>query len=206
MLNDTEKYKIIERYTERFKKYGIDFRTLNPGSEEKQRIQHSIHSSIGELNNRTILDIGCGLASYYEFLLSKGFKVNYIGYDIVEPFIECNRERFPEAHFETRDIFREGIVHSADYVCMCQVFNNKYDAIDNEEVVKKAIALAFDAARIGISIDMLTKYVNYEVEGLYYFLPENLFSYAKSLTRFVMLRHDYLPFDFTLFLYKDRTS
>jgi hypothetical protein len=71
--------------------------------------------------------------------------------------------------------------------------------------VKFAITKAFEAATIGVSIDLRTKYVNYEEEHLYYFSPEELFSFAKSLTRFVMLRHDYLPFDFTLFLYKEGT-
>jgi hypothetical protein len=53
---------------------------------------------------------------------------------------------------------------------------------------------------------MLSKYVNYEEEHLNYFSPEEMLSYAKSLTRFVILRHDYLPFDFTLFLYKEATG
>jgi SAM-dependent methyltransferase len=206
MLNEEERQKIIRRYAERLSQYGIDIRTLNPGSEDKHRIQHAVHASIGDLNNRTVLDIGCGLAHYYQFLSGRGVKANYIGYDIVEPFIEINRQRFPEAHFEVRDISRDGIAHRPDYITMCQVFNNKYDSVSNEEVVRKAIATALDAAQVGVSIDMLSKYVNYEEEHLNYFSPEEMFSYAKSLTRFVMLRHDYLPFDFTLFLYKEATG
>ena len=50
---------------------------------------------------------------------------------------------------------------------------------------------------------MLSSHVNYQEEHLYYFSPERLFSFAKSLTRFVQVRHDYLPFDFTLYLYKE---
>jgi SAM-dependent methyltransferase len=203
MLSEQERQRIIERYSDRLRQYGIDFKTLNPGSEEKQRIQHSVHASIGDLNNCTILDIGCGLAHYYQYLIFLGIRVEYIGYDIVKPFIENNRKRFPEAHFEVRDISRDGIAHHPDYVTMCQVFNNKYESIRNEEVVKGAIAVAFDVARVGVSIDMLSKHVNYEEEHLNYFSPEEMFAYAKSLTRFVALRHDYLPFDFTLFLYKE---
>jgi SAM-dependent methyltransferase len=206
MLNEEERQKIARRYEERLSQYGVDIRTLNPGSEEKHRIQHAVHASIGDLNNRTVLDIGCGLAHYYQFLSERGIKANYIGYDIVEPFIEINRQRFPEAHFEVRDISRDGIAHRPDYITMCQVFNNKYDSVSNEEVVRNAIATALDAAQVGVSIDMLSKYVNYEEEHLNYFSPEEMLSYAKSLTRFVILRHDYLPFDFTLFLYKEATG
>ncbi len=204
-LSEEDRAKIIARYTQRFQQYGIDIRTLNPGSEKKQRAQHAVHAAIGDLNGKTVLDVGCGLAHYYLYLQTLGLEVNYIGYDIVEPFIEVNRERFPEGCFEVRDISRDGIAHRPDYVTMCQVFNNKYASVSNEDIVRKAIALAFEAATIGVSIDMLSKYVNYEEENLNYFWPEEMFRYAKSLTRFVMLRHDYMPFDFTLFLYKAQT-
>jgi len=205
MISDQDLEKIIGRYEGRFKEYGIDIRTLNAGKGNKLYLQHTVHASIGHLQNKTVLDIGCGLASYYEFLKSRGLKVNYIGYDIVEPFIAVNAERFPEAKFERRDISRDGIAHAADYAVMCQVFNNKYSSVSNDEVVKRAIAQAFDAISIGVSIDLRTNYVNYREADTHYFSPEEMFSFAKSLTPFVKLRHDYLPFDFTLMLYKEGT-
>lgn len=205
MISNYDREKIIARYDGRFKEYGIDIRTLNAGKGNKLKLQHTVHSSIGDLQNKTILDIGCGLASYYEFLKSRGLKVNYIGYDIVEPFIAVNLERFPEAHFEVRDISRDKIAHAADYAVMCQVFNNKYSSVSNDEVVKAAIAQAFAAVSTGVSIDLRTSYVNYKEPDTHYFSPEEMFSFAKSLTPFVNLRHDYLPFDFTLMLYKEGT-
>jgi hypothetical protein len=41
---------------------------------------------------------------------------------------------------------------------------------------------------------------------LVYFSPEEMFGYAKSLTKFVRLRHDYLPHHFTLYLYKEQAE
>jgi SAM-dependent methyltransferase len=206
MIRDEDKDRIVARYSDRFREFGIDRRTLNTGNGEKHRIQHEVHASIGDLRGKTVLDIGCGLAHYYDFLCARDLAVNYIGYDIVPSFIEVNRDRFPEATFEVRDIFTEGIAHSADYVVMCQVFNNRYADSDNDRVVQDAIARALAAARIGVSIDMLTSYVNYEEPHLFYFSPEKMFAFAKSLTPFVRLRHDYLRFDFTLFLYKQGTE
>jgi SAM-dependent methyltransferase len=205
MIGDDDVQRIVRRYTARFREYGVDIRTLNAGKGNKLELQHTVHASVGELEGKTVLDIGCGLASFYEFLRARGTRVNYIGYDIVEPFIEANRERFPEAHFELRDISREGVAHRADYAVMCQVFNNKYDSVDNAEVVKRAVALAFEAVSGGVSIDLRTSYVNYREDHLYYFSPEEMFGFAKSLTPFVSLRHDYLPYDFTLMLYKEGT-
>jgi SAM-dependent methyltransferase len=205
MISDEDRKKIVERYSARFRQYGVDIRTLNAGKGNKLAIQHEIHASVADLQGKTILDIGCGLASFYEFLRARSLSVRYVGYDIVEPFIEVNRERFPEAHFEVRDVSRDGIGHGADYAIMCQVFNNKYSSISNDEVVKESIAKAFDAVTGGVSIDLRTDYVNYREDHLHYFSPEDLFRFAKSLTPFVRLRHDYLPFDFTLMLYKEGT-
>jgi SAM-dependent methyltransferase len=204
-ISDEDREKIVARYAARFREYGVDIRTLNAGKGNKLHIQHTVHASVGDLEGKTILDIGCGLASYYEFLRARGLRVNYIGYDIVEPFIEINRERFPEAHFEVRDISRDPIAHRADYAVMCQVFNNKYASVSNDEVVKNALAQAFEAVTEGVSVDLRTDYVNYREEHLHYFSPEEMFEFGKSLTPFVNLRHDYLPFDFTLMLYKKGT-
>jgi SAM-dependent methyltransferase len=205
MISDQDLKKIIARYQDRFEQYGLDIRTLNAGKGNKLHLQHTVHASIGDLHNKTILDIGCGLASYYEFLKSRGLKVNYIGYDIVEPFIAVNVERFPEAQFEVRDVSRDGVAHRADYAVMCQVFNNKYASVSNDEVVKNAIAQAFAAVSTAVSIDLRTNYVNYREADTHYFSPEEMFAFAKTLTPFVKLRHDYLPFDFTLMLYKEGT-
>ena len=206
MLSDQDRQSIVSRYAERFQQHGLDLKTLNPGAPERYQSQHGVHASVADLQHRTLLDVGCGLANFYQFLHDRGVSVDYIGYDIVAEFIESDKARFPEACFEVRDIFREGIAHQADYVVMCQVFNNRYDSSDNYEIVKSAIALSFEAARKGVSIDLKSTYVNYQENHLFYYSPETLFSYAKTLTPFVTLRHDYAPFDFTLQLYKERTA
>lgn len=198
-----EMQRIVARYSERFQAFGHDLRTLNPGNFEKYRLQHTIHASIGDLRGRDVLDIGCGLGHFYEFLKTNSIDVNYTGYDIVPEFIDSNRGRFPEARFELRDIFRDGIDGEHDYVVMCQVFNNRYADIRNDVIVKQAMAIAFQSVRRAVSIDMLSSYVNYEEPHLFYFSPEEMFAHARSLTRFVCLRHDYLPFHFTIVLYRD---
>lgn len=205
-LDDRDREKIVGRYAERYERFGIDLRTLNPGTGERHRLQHEVHASAAELAGKVILDVGCGLAHYYAFLKGKDIQVSYIGYDIVPQFIEADRERYPEAHFELRDITTDGIAHQIDWVVMCQVFNNKYEHVSNVDVVKNALTIALNAAREGISIDMLSSYVNYEEPHLNYFQPEEMFVFAKTLTPYVTLRHEYLPFHFTLILYKEPHS
>jgi hypothetical protein len=203
VIDPTDRDAIVARYAARFAEFGVDARTLNTGKGDKHRIQLDVHAAVGPLAGTTVLDVGCGLAFFYQHLLDHGVRVNYVGYDLVEPFIRTNRERYPDCRFETRDILTDGIVVDPDWVVFCQVFNNRYQKADNEAVVRAALQVAFAAARRGVSIDLLGTHVNYREDHLYYFCPERLFTYAKTLTPFVALRHDYLPFDFTLALYKE---
>ena len=204
-LGDEDRERIVARYSARFEKYGVDLRTLNAGKGNKLRLQHEVHASIGDLGGATVLDLGCGLASYYDYLRSTDIDLTYIGYDIVPGFVEADRARFPEATFELRDVSKDEITHRADYAVMCQVFNNRYSLANNDDVVRRAVTRAFEAVAAGVSIDLRTTYVNYEDPDMYHYSPEQMFEFAKSLTPFVKLRHDYLPYDFTLMLYKQAT-
>ena len=65
------------------------------------------------------------------------------------------------------------------------------------------MSICFNACSEGFAIDMLTSYVDYKEEHLYYYSPEQLFSYAKTLTKRVALRHDYPAYEFALLLHKD---
>jgi SAM-dependent methyltransferase len=200
-LSDADRQTIIDRYGARFAEFGVDLRTLNPG--KYYELQHSVHASIGDLRGKTLLDIGCGFGNYYQYLQSLGIDVRYVGYDFIAPFVEVDRERFPEATFAVKDVTSEPIEHEADYVVMCQVFNNRYADSDNTEVVKAVLTKAFAAARLGASVDMLSTYVNYRDEKMAYFSPEEMFAFAKTLTSYVRIQHDYAPHHFTLFLYRE---
>jgi trans-aconitate methyltransferase len=203
MIDDLDREAIVRRYTDRFATFGVDVRSLASGTEERHRLQHAVHASAGDPNGKVVLDLGCGLAHYYEFLRARGADVRYIGYDIVPAFIESNRARHPEAEFELRDVTRDGIAHEADFVVMCEVFNGRYEHASNVEVVQRVLREAFAAARVAVSIDLLSTYVDYQTPNAFHYSPEEMFAYAKSLTRFVALRHDYLPFHFTMFLFKN---
>lgn len=52
-------------------------------------------------------------------------------------------------------------------------------------------------------MDFISNYVDYEDKEIFYTSPEKIFQAAKDLTRRVTLRHDYMPFEFCLYLYKN---
>jgi SAM-dependent methyltransferase len=206
-LSEEEKARVVKRYLDRYAEHGIHVDTLKSGGAGKQFIRHSVQASMFDLNGKHVLDVGCGIGMFYEYLKSLPIKIgSYTGLDIIPLFIESNRLRFPDARFDEIDILRAPLTpYRPDVVFMSQVFNNKYAEADNEEIAREAIQRFFAISHQGLAIDFMTSYVDYTEPDLYYFSPERMLAFAKTLTRTVALRHDYLPFEFTLFLYKNPT-
>lgn len=202
-MNIEDKVLIIKRYRERLQKYGEDIRTLGSGTKERQRIRYRVLSEVGNLNYSSILDLGCGFGDFYKYLKEKGLKVDYTGYDICPEFVKIAQAKFPEATFEVRDIQEDGIPRKFDYIVSSQTFNNKLLNEENDILIKDIIRRCFEASNIGVAIDMTTDYVDFKKEHLYYYSPEDIFRFCKSLTKRVTLRHDSPLFEFTIYLYQD---
>lgn len=202
-MNKTDKDLIIERYRERLARYGEDIKTLASGVKERQLMRFKVLCEIGDLNNHSILDVGCGFADFYQYLQERGLKVDYTGYDICPDFIEICGKKFPEARFEVKDIQVDPVDQKFDYVILSQTFNNRLVEEDNETLIKDVIRKAYDLSSVGVAIDMLSTYVEFKEEHLYYYNPEEIFRFCKTITKRVALRHDYPLFEFTMYLYKD---
>jgi cephalosporin hydroxylase len=205
-LSDRDRAELVGRYRARFDHHGVDFRSLNVGDPAKYARQHAIHAAVGHLDGTTILDVGCGLAHFYEYLRTQSLNIRYIGYDVVDSFVASNSRRFPEATFRLIDISRDEIADRCDYIVMCQVFNNKYRDADNVTVVEGVIRKAFLATARGVSIDMLSTYVSRREDNLFYYSPEQIFGFAKTLTPYVSLLHGYVEHHFTVQLFKQRSE
>jgi len=202
-MNKTDKGLIIKRYRERLAEYGEDIRALASGNKEGQLIRFQVLSEVGDLNNHSVLDLGCGFGDFYQYLKERGIRVNYAGYDICPDFIEICKTRFPDAQFEVKDIQTERVEQKFDYIVSSQTFNNKLVNEDNETLIRDIIKGAYELSNTGVALDMLSTYVDFREEHLYYYNPEEIFKFCKTITKRVTLRHDYPLFEFTVYLYKD---
>ena len=200
-LAEQDVARVIQRYQDRIRQVGVSAGSLNSGSPEKQAVRHAVHAQAFVPEGRSVLDIGCGLADFYRFIKPTGRPVEYTGYDLVPDYVEACRRAHPEASFAVRNIFAEGIDGIFDTVVMSQVFNNRYAHSDNVAVLHTALRLAFEHSRCSVSVDMMSSDVDFQNRDLFYYSPEEMFRFAKTLTRRVVLRHDYRPFEFSLQLY-----
>ena len=179
---------------------------LNSGTEAKQAMRHSVHASALRGAKCSVLEIGCGLADFYKYLLQQQRDCSYHGYDIVPEYIDECRRVYPQAKFALRNVFIEGIEETYDTIVMSQVLNNRYQKSDNMRVMQRALELAFQHTRVSVSIDMLSTYVDFHNPDLFYYSPETIFHIARTISPRVLLRHDYRAFEFCIQLFHEGTE
>lgn len=201
-MDKDDRAELIGRYKERLEKFGYDIRSLASGTEERRQTRFGMLNNVGDLQGASVLDLGCGFGDFYAYLRDRGIQVDYTGYDISPDLIQMARERFPEGpKFEVRDIQDSGLGRRFDYVVCSQTFNYKLKRQNNIELVQNVLRLCLDSTDKGMVFDFITAYVDFREEHLFYYQPEELFTFAKSLTKRVTLRHDYPLFEFALYLY-----
>lgn len=194
---------IEEHYRALFNEFGDSHKSAQWSDQETQFKRFQILSEIEDLNGKKILDFGCGTGEFATFLKKKNIDVDYTGVDIVLEFLECAKEKFPSHRFEKFEDIKD---EEFDYIFISGVFNNLID--DNEKFYQGILKDLVNLAKKGIAFNMLSSYVDYYDEGLFYVKPENIFGFVKSeITPYVVLRNEYqlkeniIPFEFTCYLY-----
>lgn len=197
---------IKEHYRNLLLKYGDSAEAAQYSSKESQNRRLAILTQVGDLNNKSILDFGCGTASLADYLDSKGIKPKkYTGVDIVTDFFEHAKRKHPTSSFLHPDELGN---EKFDYVFVSGVFNNRRNK--NRKFYQETIKSLFQRSVEGIAFNMMSTYVDYKDENLFYEKPERAFTYLKKhITPYVILRHDYLvkpdsiPFEFAIFAYQN---
>ena len=184
-------------------RHGDNVKSLAWESDFTQRVRFLVLSEIAPLNDMRILDVGCGKADMYAFFNEEGIPVEYYGVDCSLEMIKLARKIHPGARIFYRDFLRDEQYPEIDYAISSGVANVLTP--NNREYIEAIIRKMFALAKKGVAVNMLSTYApgNKKNTGMYFYSPEYMLTFALKLTPKVSLRHDYLPNDFTLYLYKE---
>ena len=70
-LEEQDDAKTVAYFTGLAEKYGNDVRTLNWGSKASQKGRFAVLEKIGNLNKKSVLDVGCGLGDFYGWQIGR---------------------------------------------------------------------------------------------------------------------------------------
>jgi len=181
-----------------------DWMKVGWGSQRSQERRFQILCSAGKLDGLSILDFGCGTAALYAFLQDEGVEVGeYTGVDINQQMIDVCRERYPGVEFICEDVLCESSLVSRrmfDYVMVSGALNLTQNG--HSEYVRLLLEHLFSLARKGLAVNFLSAYAPFYEEGEFYMNPAELLPFLFYLSKKVTLRHDYMPHDFTVMVYR----
>tara|TARA_Y100001980_G_C14555302_1_gene343549 strand:+ start:1683 stop:2330 length:648 start_codon:yes stop_codon:yes gene_type:complete len=193
--------KIINHYNGLYKKYGYSDNSIGWGKNRKILRYHILCSKFN-LNNRSILDFGCGFGDLSEYLSNHYSDFKYIGIDINENFINEAKKQYPEVNFFNKNIFEDKIKYTYDYVVSSGVHNTKIE--NNFSFIERTIDIFDKISDCGFAMNFLSKNVDYMEENLYYADPTKVVQLAMKYSNNFLIRHDYMPYEFTLIVIKDK--
>jgi ubiquinone/menaquinone biosynthesis C-methylase UbiE len=193
---------MLSRYNERLAAVGPTREALAVGPQARHDLRFAALTEVGIRAGDTVLDIGCGLGDFLGFLQARSMEVRYIGVDLNPQLIAHARARHPDAEFLVADAIEDPLPE-ADWVVSSTAFNLRLTSMDNRALAQHVLERAFRVARRGVAIDFLSRFAEFQHPDAYHYDPLELFAYAKTLTKRVVLRHDYPLFEFMLYLYPD---
>lgn len=202
-METADKQILVNRYRERLEQYGVnDHRTIASGTKDRHWMRFQTLIEVGDLRHASVLDLGCGTGDFVQFLEEKNIPVDYVGYDINPYLIAEAKKRFPNKHFEVKDIQLEDFPQF-DFILGQAVFNFNLKHKDNFEMVQEILKLCYKHSHKGVAFDFISTYADFHPDYAYPYSPEAMFSFAKTLTKRVTLRHDQPLFEFAIYLYPD---
>lgn len=204
-MNDSwseQKNRISSYYEGLVGKFGHDTRACDYGSPVSQQRKFSVLSEAMPLANKTVLDVGCGFADFASYLTERFPGVSYQGVDISPAMVAGAKKARPDLNIRQLDILEEN-PGSYDFVTANGIFYLIKDS--PETIMRRLVSRMFEISRSAVAFNSLSSWCPDKEDGEFYADPLANLEFCRTLTPWVVLRADYHPRDFTIYLYKNRT-
>lgn len=192
----------LDYYNVKIAEHGQDVRALW-NSLQSQQERFKTLSEIGDFNSSSILDVGCGFGDFYLFLKEQDVHPKkYVGIDMNPRMIAIASARLPGVTIEVKDILDDELKGKYDYVVASGIFS--LETPNWQAVAEKIIGKMYQLSEIAVGVNFLSSFTTGEkLTDRHYANPADIVSFvSKNLSTRIVLRHDYRPNDFTLYIYK----
>lgn len=192
--------RLLRFYTDHIQRFGTrDPRGLGWRDEHSQENRFAILTEVADLTGASILDEGCGFADLYPYLMSRFSGIHYSGVDINAEAIKAAQERYPDVPFAVAD-FTEYVGGPFDYALSSGALTfNMENAV---AVYQGHIRKMYELCTKGVAFNVLDKRVIVDTEEYLGWDPEEVEAYCRTFAAKVVVRQDYSPEDFTVYLYR----
>jgi SAM-dependent methyltransferase len=172
-------------------------------SAEGQQSRFKKLAEVGDLNGKTILDIGCGLGDLLPFLERQFSNITYTGIDIVPELIDAAvKRRARGATFRCHNLIEKPIAQKFDFVMISGIFNNA-EIPEPGAFLKHMIKAAFDQCTNALAFNFISTRVNFTDPRMVYHDPQAVFGFClEQLSPKIKMHHHYDKCDVAMFVYR----
>lgn len=185
-------------YLPRLAEHGVSHLAVGWLREVDQTVRFDNLTLVAGLEQHAVLDVGCGLGHLYPFLRERGHVGSYLGVDVLPEMVERARALHPGGRFEVADITDPAARFAADSVIASGAIT-----LSEPAVAHRMIAAMFRAARVCVAFNALSAWNPVPPRAPFrHFDPLAIMAFCKTLTPYILLRHDYSVQDFTVYLFR----
>jgi SAM-dependent methyltransferase len=192
--------RIASYYQNLVRKYGHDPRACDYGRAESQELKFRVLSEAMPLNGCSVLDVGCGFADFSRFLNSRFTGVRYRGMDLCAAMVQEARCLDAGCDVSAGNILDCSIAGHFDLVTANGIFYLLGD--EAWSTMKIIIRRMYELADKAVAFNSLSWWAADKEDCEFYADPCEVLQFCRTLTPWVVLRHDYHPRDFTIYMYK----
>lgn len=198
--------RIVARYCSLLACHGLSARSLDWGSRESQEVRFAVLAGVGGLSGASILDVGCGLADLHGWLLDQGVPHRYVGLDVTPDMAARAAARYPDIEVRQAEALAwDGFAEqSFDYVFASGLFYLRRQS--PAAYLQATVARLFSWCRKGLAFNSLSAWAEGREPDEFYADPLETLAACRALASRLVLRHDYHPGDFTVYLYRGRAG
>ena len=203
ILEDKNKERMLSFYDTLLDNYGVDdARSLGWYNDSTKNIRYQILCEVGDLNNHSVLDVGCGFGDLFDFIKKKNINFTYKGIDINSNMINKAIKKYQNAQFETIDFGVFNKDEKYDYVFCSGGLS--FMVPDYKQFYFEYVEKMFECSKIAVVFNMLNRNNNNKPEDDEIFATystEEVLDFCLKLTDKVTIRENYLSNDFSVYLY-----
>lgn len=205
---------VEQLYTGNLTEHGAGAQSVGWRDEDSQELRfrklaYVVDAAVGPDRGVTVADLGCGYGAMFRFLddLLGPRLARYVGYDLSQEMLDTARQ--------TIDDPRATWVHGGELQEDCDLafvsgtFNVRLEAPEEEwrGFIHDTLRQLASHSRLGIAFNLLTSYVDWREDHLFYGDPHEFFDFCRrELSPRVTLLHDYPLWEWTMAVVLERRS
>jgi len=192
--------QIADYYEGLIRQYGHDPRACDYGRPESQQVKFRVLSEVVPLSDCSLLDVGCGFADFATYLQQRFSGVSYSGIDLCTSMVEEARRIHPDLDIRTANVLDASFDRHFAVVTANGIFYRLGE--EAWPMMCKMVERMFGLATTALAFNSLSDWANDQEANEFYADPVQVLTFCRKLTPWVVLRHDYHPRDFTVYMYK----